>query len=159
MTKKNGKVKVKEIHKSDIFSVTKEGQQETVLYFQNEMFGDVFTEEEMRFYLAGESDSRANYKARHVFIIGILACGGVAYWGGDGYFTAVVPPLLFTGTQLIGKIKIREKTISDPAYKYNDIYSMGYEPTARSKRLIRATQGGFLGSALGVAIWFLLGKK
>ncbi len=159
VTKKNGKVRLREIHKSDVFSMTKQDSTEHILYTQNEMFGDIFTEEEMRFYLAGEGDARANFKAKHIFIIGLLACGAIAYWGGDGYVTAMAPPLIYTVAQLVGKIKIRESNISDPRYKYNDFYAYGFEPPARSRKLIRATEGGFLGSALGVTLWFLIGKK
>jgi hypothetical protein len=158
VTKKNGKVKVREIHKSDIFSVIKKDSAEVVLYSQNEMFGDIFTEEEMRFYLAGEKDARNNFKARHIFIIGIALCGGIAYYGGDGFITATAPPILFMLAQLVGKVKIKEETMSDKRYKHNDIYLYGYEPPARSKKMIRAAQGGFLGSALGVSLWFLFHK-
>ncbi|MFM9984299.1 MAG: hypothetical protein ACKVOK_03655 [Flavobacteriales bacterium] len=159
VTKKNGKVKVREVHKSDVFSVTKKDSSEVVLYTQNEMFGDIFTEQEMRFYLAGEGDARKNFKAKHIFIIGLLACGAIAYWGQDGYITSVAPPVIYILTQMIGKVKIRKETMSDERYAYNDFYAYGYEPPARSKKMIRAMEGGFLGSALGVTLWFLLGKN
>jgi hypothetical protein len=119
LTKKNGKVKSREIHKSEIFSVIKKDSAEVVLYTQNEMFGDVFTPEEMRFYMAGERDARNNFKANHIFIIGLVACGSIAYYGGDGYLTAFAPPITFTLAQLLGKVKIKEKTMSDVRYKYN----------------------------------------
>ena len=159
VTKRNGKIKVREVHKSDVFSITKKDSSEVVLYTQNEMFGDIFTEQEMRFYLAGEGDARNNFKAKHVFIIGLLACGAIAYVGEDGYITAVAPPVIYMLTQMIGKIKIRKETMRDERYVYNDFYAYGYEPPARSRKLIRAMEGGFLGSALGVSLWFLLGKK
>lgn len=159
VTKKNGKVKVREVHKSDVFSVTKKDSSEVVLYTQNEMFGDIYTEQEMRFYLVGEGDARNNFKAKHIFIIGLLACGAIAYWGEDGYITAVAPPVIYILTQMIGKIKIRKETMRDERYVYNDFYAYGYEPPARSRKMIRAMEGGFLGSALGVSLWFLLGKK
>ncbi len=159
VTKKNGKVKVREVHKSDVFSVTKKDSAEVVLYTQNDMFGDIFTEQEMRFYLAGEGDARKNFRAKHIFLIGVLACGGIAYLGEGGYITTMAPPVIYILTQMIGKVKIRKETMSDERYVYNDFYSYGYEPPARSRKMIRAMEGGFLGSALGASLWFLLGNK
>jgi hypothetical protein len=85
-------------------------------------------------------------------------CGAIAYWGGDGYITAVAPPIGYTVLQLIPKLKIREKTMSDVNYKYNDVYADGYEPPARSRKVLGAMGGSFAGSALGVAMWFIFHK-
>jgi hypothetical protein len=157
--KRSGKIILREIHKNDVFSVTKAGEGERVLYMQDEMMGDIYSTDEMRFYLAGEDDARQNFDAWPTFAVGFALCAGVSLWGGDGYMTAVGPPIFFTLLQLAPKIKIREKTMSHPEYKYNDIYADGYEPPARTRKLSRAMQGGFLGSATGVACWFLFLNK
>jgi hypothetical protein len=159
LVKPNGKVKLRELHKNDVFSVKKAGQQEVVLYAQDELLGDIYSTDEMRFYLAGEHDARENFSAWPTFAVGFALCAGISLWGGDGYITAVGPPILYTMIQLVPKIKIREKTMSRPEYKYNDIYADGYEPPARSRKLFRAMGGSFAGSATGVALWFLLIKK
>jgi hypothetical protein len=159
LVKPNGKVKLRELHKNDVFSVKKAGQQEVILYAQDELLGDIYSVDEMRFYLAGEHDARENFSAWPTFAVGFALCAGISLWGGDGYITAVGPPILYTMIQLVPKIKIREKTMSRPEYKYNDIYADGYEPPARSRKLFRAMGGSFAGSATGVALWFLLIKK
>jgi hypothetical protein len=159
LVKPNGKVKLRELHKNDVFSVKKAGQQEVILYAQDELLGDIYSTDEMRFYLAGEHDARENFSAWPTFAVGFALCAGISLWGGDGYITAVGPPILYTMIQLVPKIKIREKTMSRPEYKYNDIYADGYEPPARSRKLFRAMGGSFAGSATGVALWFLLIKK
>jgi hypothetical protein len=159
LTKPNGKVIVREIHKNDVFSVTKNGNNEQVLYLQDEMLGNIYSADEMRYYLAGENDARQNFDAWPTFAVGFALCAGASLWGGDGYITAVGPPILFTLVQLAPKIKIREKTMSHPEYKYNDIYADGYEPPARTRKLSRALQGSFLGSAAGVACWLLFLNK
>ena len=158
LVKPNGKVKLRELHKNDVFSVKKAGQQEVILYAQDELLGDIYSIDEMRFYLAGENDARENFSAWPTFAVGFALCTGISLWGGDGYITAVGPPILYTMIQLVPKIKIREKTMSHPEYKYNDIYADGYEPPARSRKLFRALSGSFAGSATGVALWFLLIK-
>ena len=159
LVKPNGKVKLRELHKNDVFSVKKAGQQEVILYAQDELLGDIYSTDEMRFYLAGEHDARENFSAWPTFAVGFALCAGISLWGGDGYITAVGPPILYTMIQLVPKIKIREKTMSRPESKYNDIYADGYEPPARSRKLFRAMGGSFAGSATGVALWFLLIKK
>jgi len=159
LVKPNGKVKLRELHKNDVFSVKKAGQQEVILYAQDELLGDIYSIDEMRFYLAGENDARENFSAWPTFAVGFALCTGISLWGGDGYITAVGPPILYTMIQLVPKIKIREKTMSRPEYKYNDIYADGYEPPARSRKLFRAMGGSFAGSATGVALWFLLIQK
>lgn len=159
MTKPNGKVIKREIHKNDVFSVSMGGRGEEVYYLQDEILGNIYSADEMRFYLAGENDARQNFEAWPTFAVGFALCAGVSVWGGDGYITAVGPPIMYTLIQLIPKIKIREKTMSHPEYKYNDIYADGYEPPARTRKLSRAMEGAFLGSATGVAYWLLFLNK
>ena len=158
LTKPSGRVVSREIPKSDIFSVKKQDGKEQVYYAKDEMLGDIYSIDEMRFYLAGENDARQNFTAWPTFAVGFALCTGVSLWGGDGYITAVGPPILYTLLQLAPKIKIREKTMSHPDYKYNDIYADGYEPPARTRKFSRAMEGAFLGSATGVACWFLFLK-
>jgi len=157
--KSSGKIILREIHKNDVFSATRGGESERILYMQDEMLGNIYSVDEMRYYLAGENDARQNFKAWPTFAVGFALCAGVSVWGGDGYITAVGPPILFTLLQLAPKIKIREKTMSHPEYKYNDIYADGYEPPARTRKLSRAMEGAFLGSATGVAYWLLFLNK
>lgn len=157
--KPSGRIILREIHKNDVFSVTKRGETESILYMQDEMLGNIYAVDEMRYYLAGENDARQNFDAWPTFAVGFALCAGVSIWGGDGYITAVGPPILYTLLQLAPKIKIREKTMSHPEYKYNDIYADGYEPPARTRKLSRAMEGAFLGSATGVACWLLFLQK
>jgi hypothetical protein len=157
--KPSGRIILREIHKNDVFSATRHGEGERILYMQDEMLGNIYSVDEMRYYLAGENDARQNFKAWPTFAVGFALCAGVSVWGGDGYITAVGPPILYTLIQLVPKIKIREKTMSHPEYKYNDIYADGYEPPARTRKLSRAMEGAFLGSATGVAYWLLFLNK
>lgn len=156
VTKRNGKIKQKTANRGEIFSYTNEGQ-ETIVYELDTLFGENFySVPEMRSFIAGQYDGRNNFKARHIAVIGVLSCGTIAYLGGDGFITAVAPPLAFTLCQFIGKVKIREKTMTNKNYKYNDFYADGYEPPARTKKLLTSLWSGFAGSALGVGMFFLI---
>ena len=156
VTKKNGKIKRYDVAKEDVFSYTPAGKNEIVLYAQDTIFGNYYTVDGMRIYMMGSNDARNNFKAHHITIMGYLLCGGIAFYGGDGYITTLGPPLLFTVGQLIGKIKIREKYMSDPRVKYNDFYADGFEPGARSTRIKKALIGGFSGAASGVLLYLLV---
>lgn len=156
--KKNGKLKTHEIHKNDVFSVTKRGEEEYVLYAPNELIGDIYEIEEMRFYMAGENDARNHFSAWPTFFAGFILCGTISYLGEEGVLLSLVPPLLYTALQFIPKIKIKEKTMSDLSYQYNDFYADGYEPPARTRKLVRALQGAYAGAALGLATYMLVKK-
>ena len=140
-----------ELNKSEIFSLSN-GKTEQVLYFQDTMLGDYYTPEEMRMYLAGAGDARKNFKAWHIAIIGYELCLFAGNLVGDGLLVLIVPPITYAAIQYVGKIKIREKYISDPNFKYNDLYAEGFEPPARSRKMIRGVLSGLAGSVTGVVL-------
>lgn len=159
LTKKNGKIKVHEIHKNDVFSVTKRNEAEYVLYSPNPMLGDIYQVDEMRFYLAGENDARNNFTAWPTFVVGFVVCGAISYYSREGLLLTLLPPVAYALVQLIPKIKIREETISDLSYQHNDFYADGYEPPARSRKIFHALEGGYAGAAVGLLTYILIGKK
>ncbi|MBL7943021.1 MAG: hypothetical protein JNM00_09660 [Flavobacteriales bacterium] len=153
--KKSGKVVNKEFLKSELFSYTPAGKAEVVLYARDEAFGNIYSVDEMRVYMAGERDASENFTAVPTFIVGIVACGAVSYLGEGGVLTAIGPPLIYTGIQFIPKIKIRAKTMSDEGYKYNDVYADGYEPPARSRKAMAGLSGGAIGAAAGALVYMI----
>jgi hypothetical protein len=155
LTKKNGKVKTREVHKNDVFSVIAQGQKERVLYVQDSLFGDIFTEDQMKMYIVGQRDGRANFRAMPTAIVGYIVCGAIAYAGGDGVLTATLPPILYMMVQLAPKIHIREKYMSDINYKYNEIYAQGFEPPARTRKMLAGLSGGYLGAASAILIYYI----
>jgi hypothetical protein len=148
------KTRAVELNKSEIYSLSN-GRQEQIMYYQDTMLGDYYTPEEMRMYLAGAGDARKNYKARHISAIGFALCGAAGYLVGDGLLILIVPPITYAAIQYVGKIKIREKYMSDPNFKFNDLYAEGFEPPARSRKMIRGAISGVLGSATGVILYFI----
>ncbi len=148
------KTRAIELNKSEIFSLSN-GTKEQILYYQDTMLGDYYTPEEMRVYLAGAGDARKNYKARHISAIGFAVCTVAGYLVGDGLLILIVPPVTYSAMQYIGKIKIKEKYMSDPHFKYNDLYAEGFEPPARSRKMIRGALSGLIGSATGVVLYFI----
>lgn len=154
--KKSGKIKSKEIHRSEVFSYTLAGQAENILYSRDELIGDIYSVEEMRAYMAGEIDARENFTAWPTGIVGFAVCGTAAYMGGDGLLTTVLPPVAYACLQFIPRIKIRESTMKDTGYKFNDIYADGYEPPARSRKIQSALKGGAAGAAAGLLTFLMI---
>jgi hypothetical protein len=155
VTKRSGKIKQLTSNRGEVFSYIKSDSTEVIVYAQDTTFGDIYNASEMRAFLAGQADSRNNFKARHIAVIGFVSCATIAFLGKDGYFTAVGPPIVYTVVQLLGKVKIREKTMSNKNYKYNDIYADGYEPPARTRKIVTAFGSGMIGSAVGLAVYFI----
>lgn len=148
------KDKVTELNKSEIFSLNS-GAKEQILYYQDTMLGDYYTPEEMRVYLAGAGDARKNFKARHVSAIGFVICAAAGYVVGDGLLVLIIPPITYAASQVIGKIKIREKYMSDKNFKYNDLYAEGFEPPARSRKILKSALSGVVGSVTGVLLFLV----
>ena len=111
-----------------------------------------FTRDEMGFFVKGERDARKGFKAAGSIIGGGLF--GFAS-GASGTFFAPLVPFGFMACTGITKVKIKHKTISNPAYIDSDAYILGYERTARYKRKIRSLLSGTVGLALGYAFYFI----
>jgi hypothetical protein len=153
---KKGKVKEHQIDKTEIFSYTKAGEKEVVLYAQDEMIGDIYSPDQMKVYIVGEQDARDNFHARPTAIVGFIICGAVAYYVEGGLMGSIALPIAYSIFQLAPKIHIREQFMSDTNYKYNDFYADGFEPVARTKKILTAMGSGFAGAVAGVVVYAVI---
>jgi hypothetical protein len=155
VAKRNGKLREVSIHKLDIYSHAKSGSK--VIYYAEDWAQEYYlSSQEMEVYLAGAGDAKAGFKARKVFVVGVLFSGGLAFIGGDGWGTVFLPTLFYMGGQYIGKIKIDHESMRDQKYLYNDFYAAGYEAPARSKKVVEAAKGGYAGAALGLLLSLII---
>lgn len=150
---KYGKIREAELHRSEIFSITTNGQ-EVLLYGQDSLLGYTYNVDEMRVFLMGERDAYERYSSRHSLIGGFVFCSTLAYLGKDGFLSAVAPPMLFALANIPFKVRCRSHHMSNEALKYNDWYAEGFGPVAKSKRIKRALIGGFVGSATGLLFYY-----
>jgi hypothetical protein len=119
-------------------------------YTQDSNVYNYFTRDEMWMYMKGEADARKGFKARGSFIgAGIAGLIG----GMTGTFYAPVAPYGYLALVGIPKVRIKHKTVSNPAYIESDGYILGYERVARHKRRISAVWGGTIGLAVGYTIF------
>jgi hypothetical protein len=156
VAKRSGKMREVSIHKLDIYSHSKSNGTKVIYYAEDWAQEYYLSPEEMNVYLIGAGDAKKGYDSKGVLLIGVLFSGTIAYLGGDGWATVFLPTLLYMGGQYIGKIKIDHKSMRDPKYMYNDYYAAGYEAPARSKKLLRAAEGGYAGAALGLILSLLI---
>ena len=115
-------------------------------YSQDSSVNNWLTRDQMWMYMKGENDARKGFKAKGAFIGGGISgiIGGVT-----GTFFGPIAPFGFMALNGITKIKIRHKTLSNPAFVDSDAYLMGYERVARQKRKLKSWYGGTVGLALG----------
>lgn len=157
--KKNGREKEREIHRSEIFSVTRESGTENVYYQPDPVLGEDLTEEEMRIYVTGAKDARNAYNPLWTAVGGVLFAGVISYLSQGGLILTIAPPIVYMLIQFIPYIKIKEETMSNLNYQYNDLYASGYESVARSKKVLAGLKGGVLGSIIGFVTYLIIPRQ
>jgi hypothetical protein len=125
-------------------------------YTQDTTVNNWFTREEMGLFIKGENDSRRFFKPKACAIgAGIFGFLG----GASGTFFGPIFPYGYMAFSGITKIKIRQRTVSDPKLLDYDAYILGYERNARQKRKIWSVIGGSIGLAAGYGFYFAFKDK
>lgn len=122
-------------------------------YYQQDTFLlNYFTRDEMWMYMKGERDARKGFKP----IGSIIGSGLFGVIGGmTGTFWGPVVPFGYMAFSGITKVRIRHKTVSNPAYIDSDGYILGYERVARHRRKIHSVLSGTVGLVIGYTIYGL----
>lgn len=147
--KKNGDFKADFVDMDLVFSVKYRNGQESVLYKQDTLFGNYFTPQEIRYYMYGERDARANFHCP-LWIAGAFAAGF-----GGGYFRSAlspVPAFAYSGLTTAFRVKIRPGSVSNPDNIKYDTYILGYEKEARKRRLFQSLIWSGIGMVAGIAV-------
>ncbi len=137
----------KSIDDYEIFSIINKDE-EKVIYKQHGT--DEMTIQEMRAFVAGQSDAIKNFKSP------LSTIGGVAF----GAAAPLVHPtyaIVFSGLYCggIGATKPLKKKIKIPAeYVNNKHYEFGYKRAANRKRVKNAIIGSLIGLAAGYAGYY-----
>ena len=140
----------------DVYGVFYADGSKKYFYRQDTARYQWFTRDEMGYFVKGERDGRKGFKANGAMItagtLGFLS-------GATGAFFAPLVPYGFMAISGATKVKIKHKTISNPAYIDSDAYILGYERSARYKRKIRSLLGGTVGLALGYAFYAIFNNS
>lgn len=153
ITKKNGKRKKLRLHRSEVFSVIfNEG--EWVLYEQDTVLGDDFSEDEMRVFIAGAKDAIAHYNSKPTTYVGVLFGAAGPILAGGGVIVTIAPIVVYTLLQLVPIIKI--KGVSNPDHIDNEIYALGYASVARSEKILGGLKGSAVGAVVGLVTYLII---
>jgi hypothetical protein len=152
---KRKKEDVVTLNKDDIFSIKYPQGTEVVYYKQDTLSMEddrILSIDEMRSYLAGSHDAAARFKSSGGVWISFAT--GLA----SGLFLPVVIspviPALVVGALGSRWVKVDRSHVSNTKYLGDDFYLMGYEKTARSKRINGSIGGAAAGLGLGLALSF-----
>lgn len=153
--KNNGKWVDKNLYKDQVFSVISPVGNESILYRRNEIIGDNYSIEEMRYFIYGESDAIKGYNAKPTFLGGLAIGAGGAYGIQGGIIYPFLIPLCYTLSMQVPFIKVKAETIADHKYTFHETYKLGYEKTARTKKAMNALFGSLIGAAIGTTVYEL----
>jgi len=129
---------------------------ERYYYSYDPSIGNWFTADEVRMFMRGERDARKHFVPK-----GSLIGGGISglIAGATGSFWSPLVPYGYMAFSGITKVKIKESSIGDPAWKGNEAYTWGYERVARDKRKLHALISGTVGLALGYTVYALFHNR
>ena len=146
---KNNKVKERAEPTEQVFSVTDSLGVEKLWYFQDSMFGNDFSVQEMRHYIRGEQDARKGYKPIIPMIGGFVAGAGLVI-GLDIEFMAMLIPPVYGAAMALPRVHVTRGSITNPLMDGDNFYAYGYARAGKNKRIIRS----LLSSAVGVAVGY-----
>lgn len=149
--KKNGKTKARTLEMERVFSVISDGGDERIIYYMDTAVGNYFTVDEMRYYIQGEQDAMQYYHANWTIAAGLPITSGLGYVLSGTIFAFAVPFVYLVGSGM-PKYKIDKNKISSAHLVSEPAYVLGYERTARNKRLFKALFTGLAGTAIGFTI-------
>jgi len=162
---------VKEIDLLRVYSFTK-NKNETVVYKKDTALGNVFSQDEMRMFIYGESDAEETIKSWPYAVSGFVVGYGVSildtYSGKDlpetsdnekGFFKSA-PSMVHFAVPFVfpivcGKIKpkVKSKHVSDDLFLVNEQFLIGFQKNARFKRIMGGLVGSLSGTVLGIVTY------
>jgi hypothetical protein len=166
--KNGGKVKSIELSKFRIFSIKNGTQPERVLYQQDTLMGNFYSENEMRMYVYGQRDAFKSFKGTSLFVAS-FALGFTSvildtyeFEEGNqnppGFFnrTPTIAPIIVPFALTIGaglfKTKVRKEHAVDITFLSSEYYIEGFQKVAKVKRV----KSAFIGSVAGVVAGFVV---
>lgn len=133
-----------------VYSVKYSDSVETVFYKQDTLFGNYFTDQEMRYYLQGERDARRSFRSP-LWSTGAFVAGfGGSLLGGINFALPFIPPFAYAGLTTAFLVRIRPGAVSNPNYLRYDTYLLGFEKEAKKHRIFRSLIWGGAGMIAGM---------
>ncbi len=156
---KPNKKNEKRFRKENVFSITYLDGKEEIIYNPDTLgflVTDVvepevdYTVEEMRRYIAGAQDGRKVKKTA-----ALLTSAGISTVGsGLGAFYGPIAPATYIIVLGTTKQKPNEAKVAHPEYILDEAYLAGYSKAARKRKIIAAAEGGLIGLAVGIPLYW-----
>ena len=134
-----------------VFSVTDSLGRERIWYFEDTLFGNDFTVNEMRWYIKGEQDARAGYNPLWPTIGGFVGTTALVI-GLDLEVMAIPIPLVYAGAMVFPRVKVTPGSLSDPLLEGDEFYAYGYARAGKGRRVIRCLLSSAAGVVVGLAV-------
>lgn len=144
---KNGKFKLKEVSRYDVYQVDFEDSATVVIYEKNESEGLSLEKMDMKKYIMGEMDARKNYKAPMVTVGGLVA-GATGGAGIINPFYGTLIPATYTSVIGIKSSKLKDEMVSNTELIGNKYFKAGYRERASKIK----TKNAIIGSVIGFII-------
>ncbi|MBK9177231.1 MAG: hypothetical protein IPM46_13040 [Flavobacteriales bacterium] len=148
---KNGRTKERSEPTENVFSVTDSLGRERIWYFQDTVFGNDLSIQEMRWFIKGEQDARAGYRPR------VAQWGGFLFGAGASIalnleVNALFLPPVYGAAMILPRVHVTRGSLSDPYLDGEPNYAYGYAKVGRSKRVVRSLISTAAGIVVGVAV-------
>lgn len=151
----------KKFRKENVFSITYLDGREEIIYSPDTL-GFLVTDvvepeidlsvEEMRRYIYGRQDGMKAKKTT-----ALLTSAGISTVGsGLGAFFGPIAPATYIIVLGTTKQKPDETKIAHPEYILDENYLEGYKKSARKRKIIAAAEGGLIGLAVGIPVYWAI---
>ncbi len=136
---------------TSVFSVTDTLGRERIWYFQDSLFGNDLTVEQMRWFIKGEQDARNGYKPFWPVLGGFVLGAGLTI-GLDLEVNSLAVPPVYAGIMALPRVFITPGSIRDEHMVGNEFYAYGYSKVGRSRRVTRSLMSTAAGVIVGLAV-------
>jgi len=148
---RNGKRKERAEPTESVFSVTDSLGKERIWYFQDTVFGNELSVQEMRWFIKGEQDARIGYKPRIATWGGFLLGAGASIALNLEVNALFLPPV-YAGAMALPRVHVTRGSLTDPYLEGEPNYAYGYAKVGRTKRVLRSLLSTAAGIAVGVSV-------
>lgn len=157
-----------------IYSIDYSGGERSILYAQDSSLGNFRTQQEMGYYVQGQSHAHEYHKARWAFwtSLGVTTVASIfdTYRFDDaetpnineaGFFksepTILQVLLPFAVTMSIGlpRVSLKSSTVSDRALLNDQNFLLGYARIGRQKKFFQALKGSGIGIGVGLLSYLI----
>ncbi|MBK8227585.1 MAG: hypothetical protein IPK70_10475 [Flavobacteriales bacterium] len=148
---RNGKRKERAEPTESVFSVTDTLGKEKIWYFQDTVFGNELSIQEMRWFIKGEQDARKGYRPRFATWGGFLVGAGASIALNLEVNALFLPPI-YAGAMALPRVHVTKGSLTDPYLEGEPNYAYGYAKVGRTKRVLRSLLSTAAGIAVGVSV-------